>query len=257
MSAIRAIAWNTVLEAVRERVLYLLAGFGVFVFLASRLLAPLALGEGRRITCDLGLVSLSLFGVLIIVFVGHSLVHREIERGSVAFIFSRPVGRGAFVAGKFLGLILVLSAAELAMGSMLAAMLALSHYAVGWDLAGAVILTLLGLWVLAGIAILFASIASPILAGLLVMGVWLIGHGAGSLSDLARLLPDGAAGTAAGAILWVVPRLDLYDASTLLVHGVAVAPGRWLWSASYALLYIAGTLLLARVAFSRRPLTGI
>jgi ABC-type transport system involved in multi-copper enzyme maturation permease subunit len=256
VNAVRAIAWNTVLEAVREKVLYLLAGFGVFLFVASRLLSPLALGEGRRITCDLGLVSLSLFGVLLIVFVGHSLVHREIERGSVAFLFSRPVGRGAFVAGKYLGLVLVLTAAEAAMGGLLAAVLAVSGYAFGWELAGAVALTIVGLWILAAVAILFASVASPILAGLLVMGMWVIGNGAGSLTELASMLSGGTAGAAAKGILWVVPRLDLYNASMLLVHGTAVGEARWLWSVSYAALYIAGTLLLARAAFLRRPLMG-
>jgi ABC-type transport system involved in multi-copper enzyme maturation permease subunit len=257
MNAVRAIAWNTILEAIRERVLYLLAGFGVFVFIASRLLGPLALGEGRRITCDLGLFSLSFFGLLIIVFVGHSLVHREIERGSVAFLFSRPVGRGAFVTGKFVGLAIVLAAAELAMGGMLAGVMALSRFPVDGSLVGAVLLTLLGLWVLAAVAVLLASVASPILAGLLVLGIWVIGNGAGSLTELSGMLPGGAASGAAKGILWVVPRLDLYNASSSLVHGVAVGPTRWLWSASYATLYIVAALVLARIAFSRRPLMGV
>lgn len=256
MSAVRAIAWNTVLEAVRERVLYLLAGFGVFVFVASRLLAPLALGEGRRITCDLGLLSLSFFGLLIIVFVGHSLVHRELERGSVAFLFSRPVGRGAFVAGKFLGLALVLTAAELAMGALLAGVLALSHYAVDGTIVAAVALNLLGLYVLAAVAVLFTSVASPILSGLLVLGMWVIGNGAGSLAELAAMLPAGAGATVTKGILWIVPRLDLYNASATLVHGTTVGATRWLWSGSYAALYIVGALLLARIAFARRPLMG-
>lgn len=257
MNAVRAIAWNTILEAVRERVLYLLAGFGVFVFFASRLLAPLALGEGFRITCDIGLFSLSFFGLLIIVFVGHSLVYREIERGSVAFLFSRPVDRGAFVTGKFLGLALVLTAAELGMGGLLAGVMALSHYPVGGSLAAAVLLTLLGLWVLAAVAVLFASMTSPILSGLLVLGMWVIGNGAGSLAELARMLPGGAATYGARGLLWLVPRLDLYNPSASLVHGTAVGPSHWLWSGSYAALYIVGTLLLARIAFARRPLMGV
>ena len=101
-----------------------------------------------------------------------------------------------------------------------------------------------------------ASVASPILAGLLVMGTWVIGNGAGSLIDLGRMLPGDAAGAAARGLLWLVPRLDLYNASALLVHGGSVGPTRWLWSCSYAALYVAGVLILARLAFARRPLMG-
>jgi ABC-type transport system involved in multi-copper enzyme maturation permease subunit len=137
-AAALAIARNTVLEAVREKVLYVLAGFALFTCAASRLLAPLALGEGRRVTIDIGLAGLSLFGLLLIVFVGHSLVYRELERGSAAFLFSRPLDRGSFVIGKFLGLATVLAGAVSGMGIVLFLVLALSGYAVTPVLAGAV-----------------------------------------------------------------------------------------------------------------------
>jgi ABC-type transport system involved in multi-copper enzyme maturation permease subunit len=244
MSASAAIAGNTFIEAMREKVLYVLGGFAVVVFAASRLAAPLALGEGRRIVCDFGIFSLFLFGMLVIVFVGHSLVYREIERGSVAFIFSRPVGRGAFVTGKFLGLALVLLIMETIMGGILGIVLALSHFAVGWALAGAVAMNLLRLWILSAVAILFASLASPVTAGLFVLGTWIIGTSAGALARFDALRP----------VLWVVPRLDLYDGGGWLVHGIAPSAERWLFLLGYAAAYGTAALLLAHLAFARRPL---
>jgi ABC-type transport system involved in multi-copper enzyme maturation permease subunit len=254
MSITLALAWNTVLEAVREKVLYLLGGFAAFVFVASRVLSPLALGEGRRVTIDLGMTGLSLFGLLIIIFVGHSLVYREMERGTVAFLFSRPIGRGMFVVGKFLGLAAVLAAAVAAMGGILALVLLASGYPFGFDLVGAVFLTLLELWILAAVAILFASLASPVLAGLFVLGAWIIGNTAGSIAELALLLPAGGMRVILRGALWVLPRLDLYNGSEWLIHGRALPPERWIWSIAYAALYSLGALCLARVAFSRRSL---
>lgn len=254
MTVTLAIAWNTILEAVREKVLYLLAGFAGFVFVASRVLAPLALGEGRRVTIDIGMAALSLFGLLIIIFVGHSLVYREIERGTVAFLFSRPVGRGAFVVGKYLGLCAVLAAAVALMGTVLALVLLASGYPFGFELAAAILLTLLELWILAAIAILFASLSSPALAGLFVLGAWVIGNTAGSLADLAALLPAGGARQLAHGFLWVVPRFDLYDGSGWLVHGGSIPAEQWAWSFAYALLYCVAALCLARTAFARRSL---
>jgi ABC-type transport system involved in multi-copper enzyme maturation permease subunit len=254
VSVTLAIAWNTVLEAVREKVLYLLGGFAGFTFVASRVLSPLALGEGRRVTIDIGMAALSLFGLLIIIFVGHSLVYREMERGTVAFLFSRPVGRGSFVAGKYLGLCAVLAAAVAAMGAVLALVLLASGYAFGLELGGAVLLTLLELWILAAVAILFAALSSPALAGFFVLGAWVIGNTAGSLVELAALLPAGGMRSVARGFLWVLPRLDLYDGSAWLVHGRSIPPEQWAWSLAYALLYSLAALCLARAAFARRSL---
>jgi ABC-type transport system involved in multi-copper enzyme maturation permease subunit len=246
MSAGRAIAANTFTEAMREKVLYVLGGFAVLLFAGSRLAAPLALGEGRRIICDLGVFALSAFGLLVIIFVGHSLVHREIERGSVIFIFSRPVGRGSFVVGKYLGLAFVLGVIEAVMGIVLAVVLALSRYHVGSALPGAVILTLMQLWILSAVAILFASVGSPVTAGLFVLGVWIIGNTAGVLAQLPGLRP----------ILWIVPRLDLYNPGNWLIHGDVPSAERWAFLISYAALYICAALFFARAAFARRQLLG-
>ena len=256
MNTTAVIAWNTFLEAIREKALYLLAGFAAFLFLISKFLAPLALGEGRRVTIDLGMMAISIFGLLIIVFVGHALVYRELERGTVAFLFCRPVGRGPFVVGKFAGLALVVLLAVAGMGAILALVLLASHYPLGGEIIGALLLTLLELWILAATAILFASIASPILAGLFVVGAWVIGNSVGAISECASLIAGAGLPTIARAALWLLPRLDLYDGASLLVHGHPFESQVWLWAVSYAVLYIIGTLLLARAAFGRRALVG-
>ena len=256
MSVTIAIAWNTFLEAIREKALYLLGGFAAFIFVASRILSPLALGEGRRVTIDLGMMALSVFGLLIIVFVGHSLVYRELERGTVAFLFSRPVGRGQFVLGKFLGLALVLLIAVTSMGLMLALVLLLSHYPFGTELVGALVLSLLELWILASIALLCAALASPMLAGLFVVGAWIVGNSVGAFSQFAALFPSEPVAFLTRIAPWVLPRLDLYDGARWLVHGQAPLTGQWYWSISYAALYVTAMLLLARVKFARRSLVG-
>lgn len=256
MNAIAAIGWNTFLEAVREKVLYLIAAFAVVVVIGSRLLAPLALGEGRRVTIDLGLMALSITGLLLVVFVGHSLIFRERERGSVGFLFSRPVGRGAFLLGKYLGLCLVLTIAVAGMGVTFALVLWAAGVVPGLPLIGAILLVLLELWILAAVAMLFAAVASPVLAGLFVVGVWWIGNGAGSFAALAAMFPSPTVVAASRGLLWILPRFDLLDAATWLVHGRTPGPETWAWAASYAALYIVGTLALARAAFERRSLVG-
>jgi len=67
-----AIARNTFREAVRDRVVHLLFVFSLVLIAGSRVLSPLALGEGEKIVKDLGLSLIGLFGVLLVVFIGSS-----------------------------------------------------------------------------------------------------------------------------------------------------------------------------------------
>ena len=56
------------------------------------------------------------FGAFIAIFVGVGLVSKEIEKRTVFAIFAKPVGRGEFIIGKYLGLCLTLAVNVIVMG---------------------------------------------------------------------------------------------------------------------------------------------
>ena len=131
---IRAIATNAFREAVRDRVLYNLVLFVLLLTAAAVFLGELSGGQERKIIVDLGLSAMLLFGVFISIFVGIGLVYKEIERRTVYAIFAKPVGRGEFLIGKYLGLCLTLLVNVVAMGAGIS--LALLYVRRGWDPAG-------------------------------------------------------------------------------------------------------------------------
>jgi ABC-type transport system involved in multi-copper enzyme maturation permease subunit len=254
LRVVSAISWHTFLEAVRDRVLYLLLFFGIFVFGASRLLSPLALGEGRRITLDLGFTAISCFGCLTAIFVGHQLVFREVERKTLYFLFARPLRRAEFVWGKYLGLLLTLGAAVALMGAILAAILLASGYAFGPAFAAALWMGFLELAILAAVAVLLASVTSPVLAGLLTLGVWLIGHGSGDLQLLLRSSDAPAVQAAVGAFSCIVPRLDLYNDILPVLHQEMYPATQLSYGLLYAVCYATAALLGAALVLARREL---
>ena len=108
LGRIVAIAGNAFREAVRDRVLYNLVLFVLLLTGAAVFIGELSGGQERKIIVDLGLSAMLLFGVFIAIFVGVGLVYKEIERRTVYTIFAKPVGRGEFLLGKYLGLCLTL-----------------------------------------------------------------------------------------------------------------------------------------------------
>lgn len=102
---IYAIALNTYREAVRDKVL-----FGVLVLATAVLALTLALGElsldqQMRVVTDLGLASISIFSVIIAIFLGSSLLYKEIERKTLYVILPKPIARFEFLLGKYVGIV--------------------------------------------------------------------------------------------------------------------------------------------------------
>src|SRR3954447_9388959 len=157
---IAAIARNAFREAVRDRVLYNLILFMLLLTGASIFIGELSGGQERKIIVDLGLSAMLLFGVFIAIFVGVGLVYKEIERRTIYAIFSKPVGRGEFLLGKYLGLCLTLAVNVAVMGAGVS--LALVYVAGGWDplalnIWPAVALVYVELMIVVAVALLFSS----------------------------------------------------------------------------------------------------
>ena len=122
------IASNTFREAVRDRVLYNLIAFALLLSGAAILVGQISIEIEKLVVINLGLTAVSLFGVVIAIFIGIGLVSKEIEKRTLYTVLSRPVRRWEFIVGKFFGLAgtLVVNAFFMAVG-VFAALFYVSH----------------------------------------------------------------------------------------------------------------------------------
>src|SRR5438552_4896026 len=116
------IATNTFREAVRDRVLYNLIAFALLMTGAAVLVGQISIDIEKLVVINLGLTAVSLFGIVIAIFIGIGLVSKEIEKRTLYTVLSRPVRRWEFIAGKFFGLqgTLIVNTACMAVGVFLA-----------------------------------------------------------------------------------------------------------------------------------------
>lgn len=101
-----AVAINTFREAVRDRVLLGMVGATIGVLLFTLAVAQLSLNEDRRVIFDLGVGSISLFSVVVSVFLGSALLYKEIERKTLYVILPKPLHRHEFLLGKYFGIVI-------------------------------------------------------------------------------------------------------------------------------------------------------
>ncbi|MCA9699612.1 MAG: ABC transporter permease, partial [Myxococcales bacterium] len=156
-----AIALNTFREAVRNKVLAILVLFAVALMAFSLVLGQLSLHEEVRIIKDLGLAGISLFGVVIALFLGVNLLSKELDRKTVYAIIPKPLHRWEFLLGKYLGLVVTMTALVVLMSLVLAAFLAVQGGGHGVTMVRAEVLIWLELLLLMAVAMLFSSFSSP------------------------------------------------------------------------------------------------
>lgn len=250
-----AIARNAFREAVRDRVLYNLVLFVLLLIAGAIFLGELSAGQEAKIIVDLGLSAMLLFGVFIAIFVGVGLVYKEIERRTLYAILSKPIGRGQFLLGKYLGLCLTLLVNVLIMG--LGVSLALVYVRRGWDplvikIWPAIFLIYVELMIITGVALLFSSFSSPALSALLTFFVFVIGHFSADLKALSGTTGSASARWLFRSLYYLLPNLSNYSVITAAAHGVASDTRSVAVAAVYAIVYIMVLLAGATLIFSRR-----
>lgn len=264
MNRVVALSLNTFREAIRNKILYVLLFFGIGVIASALALGQMSLHEEARITRDVGLGGMLLFGVLIGVFVGVNLVYKELDRKTVFALIPKPIHRWEFILGKYVGMVLTLLVLVAIMSAVLFGVLALQHLAAGADndvapVVRAIVLTFCELAVVTAVAVLFSSFSTPLLSGAFTLGMFVVGHFTPELRELIARVGSTAARLALSAGLRLFPDLHLFYVSGAMVGGQYVSVhGAYVdWSyvgaaAAYGALYSACALALAMLLFSRR-----
>lgn len=252
-STIYAVARNAFREAVRDRVLYNLIVFVLLLTAAAIFLGELTAGQEARVVTDLGLSATLIFGVFIAIFVGVSLVWKEIEKRTVYSLLSKPVSRTNFILGKYLGFCVTLLFNTLVMG--LGVTLALVYVGGGKFIAGAwpaVYLIFLEMTIITGVAIMFSSFSTPALSALLTFFVFVIGHFSSSLRDLAQSMGSDAALIFFNIIYYLLPNFSHFSVISNAAIGQTPPVSMIAYATAYAAVYDIILLTITTIIFKRR-----
>ena len=252
MSGAFAIAQNTVREVVRQRMVLVLALFGVALVGASQVLSPIALGEGQKVVTDFGLAGSSLLATLLAVMLGSNLLHKELERRTIYAVMAKPIRRSEFLLGKFLGLWVTSAALVAGMTAIVFALLSVVYRETPWLLLGSLALTVVELGVITAVVVFFSAFTTPALTAFFTIATIVAGHFA---DDLRYFATQGASvwiTRTTEAVYWLLPHLSLFNARGQVVHGIAVEPERLAFATAYGLLYMMALLIAAGAIFERR-----
>lgn len=260
MKAIIAIARNTFLEAVRNKVLYSIVFFAIALILLAVVLGTASVAQDARVVRDIGLFAVSFFSDMIAVFIGVTMVYQELERKTVYNVLSKPVARPAYFVGKYLGMAFTLLVQIAIMGAALVAVMLVRGDPTPPLLFGALLLLYVRCLVVAALAVFFASFSTPYVSGFLTLGIWLVGS---LLQNLEAFLLGDISGDISPAVetmihaigkgvITTAPDLSLFVLTTQLTHDIHVPGSYVIHALLYGIFYAATFVTFGALLFRRR-----
>jgi ABC-2 type transport system permease protein len=265
------IAHNTLLEAVRHRLLNFLLLLALALVVGARWFRDFNFGAPElKFLADCGFGAMAFFGAALVIAATAQLFFGEIENRTALTLLAKPVWRAEFILGKFCGIV--------ALAAIFCALLTLVLMLVLWTREGDLMrefkdafptgrqvhypnLVLAGVlqWarlsVLAALTLLVASFAQTqlftVVTGFFVL---VICHLQALAND--AYARSGAAVTrvVAGGIAWVFPNFQLFSLADSLAAIDAPAAGDVLRVLGYGLIYAAAACALATYSFRHREI---
>jgi ABC-type transport system involved in multi-copper enzyme maturation permease subunit len=247
-----AIARNTFREAIRDKVLYVLLLFAATVIFGSKALGWISIGQDIKIVKDICLAATSIFGVLIAIFVGTSLIYKEIDKRTLYTILSQPMHRYEFILGKYLGLMAVLAVSVLTMVATTALYVVLLGGEINLVFFEAALLIYVQLLLVTAFAVLMSALTSPILGAIIVFCAFVLGNGTGILRDLPPQFDDTFAKKMLETAYYVIPNLSNFNIRAEAANDVPVDAFYVGWASAYGVVYAGIFLILAALAFENK-----
>lgn len=269
MNKIIAIALLSFQEGLRQRLLYGIIIFALFLMTVSVLLSGMFMRDIAKITVDFCLAAISLGGLLVPFFLAVNLLARDIERRTIFSLLSRAVSRSQYILGKFGGLVLLTATivAILSASALLALWISKLLYGDFFfqrlnmaALFTAVGVELLGLVMFAAVVVLWSCITtSSFLVTLLAVATYIIGH---TMEELVRFMAAPPPGVeisplvekTLAAALYIFPNLAAFDLKLAAAHGLMPSAREIVFLLGYGAGYTAAALCLAIIFFQRRDL---
>ncbi|MBN2429353.1 MAG: ABC transporter permease [Deltaproteobacteria bacterium] len=266
MKRISALALITYKEGIRNRSLFGILAFALFVLGLNIAVAGFFMREVGKVTVDMNLSALTFSGLLLVFFVALNLMAKDIDKKTIQLVFSKPISRAEYIIGKYLGIQVFILVSLSVLFTMSTATVFLVKniypgYFSGFSWSAffiASFFVFLKLAVLSAILVFFSTITTSSFACLIfTVCVYLVGE---TLEDVIFYIKSGfrtediseALQGFIDIISYVFPNFSLFDFKLEAAHGLAVAPTRLGFGLFYGVLYIFIILSFACLFFQRR-----
>lgn len=251
MNNILAIAKNSFKETIRDRILYVIVIFAALMIVASLLAGSISMEQDAKVVQDFGLSSIFLFSILMAVFIGTNLVHKEIDKRTIFLIFSKPIKKSQFILGKFAGLGATMAVILAFMALVFMILVRIKTGSFHPLLLEAILLNYFEVLFIIALTIVFSSFTAPLASAVYTILFFLVGHSATTVKTIASTA-DPFLKYVLQAVYYIFPNLEKFNIRNTVTYNIGFTVPQIGWNILYAAVYIALLLYLANLILRRQ-----
>lgn len=254
LEKVLTISKYTFKEILKSRILYSTFITGLALVLITFVATEFTYGVPDKVALDFGLGMLSLSSLGISIFMGATLLSKEIDSRTVYMVISRPVPRYAFIIGKIMGLMCVLMVNIAILSSMTLACVALLGGKISGIILISILFNVLESLLLLLVVVFFSLFANPILSSIISIILLVLGHGIQEtqMTSFVQLRPQ------IKAVLefyhLVLPGFYKLNLKDFVTYNQEISTQYLTSAATYGLMYSLFMLLMIIFLFERRNL---
>ncbi len=252
MKSVWVLAKNTFLELIRDRILYGLLVFAVLLIGLSLALGQLSFAEQSRISANFGFTAIHLSMVVLSIFVGSTLVAKELDKKTIFTLLARPLSRPQFLLGKCLGLSMVTLTVVMGLAVMLCFVFLGLSVPIDIQYLTALFGIILESFVLLGLTIFFGSFASPAMVVTSSIGFFLIGHWLNDLSFFASKSKSEAFLRFSDLVSSFLPNLEKFNWRSAVIYQEKISGFEVIAALGYSLAWFMLLMTLTSIILRRK-----
>ncbi len=244
----------TFVEVIKSKIMILTAVIGIALLLISFIGSEFTYGVPERVALDFGMGMLTISAVAIAIFMGVTLISKEVETRTVHMILARPVTRWSFLLGRMFGIssVLFLNISILGVLTIAFYLYLGGNYSslLIWSLFFAFLESILMLMVVVFFSLLTNITASVIYSVI----IYFAGHGISELMNLTFVKANSLFQVLVSGFSVVIPDLSKLNIKNHLVYNADVPFDYLIGTSIYSLFYFFTLILITVFIFNKKSL---
>jgi len=246
------IARYTFLEISKSRLIYAIFMLGFFIWLVAYVAAEFTYGVPERVSLDFGMGMLSLSSLGVSIFLGSTLIYKEIENRTVYIVLTKPTSRSTFLMGKILGLIAVII-----LNTAILGFFTLSCYFFQGGQWNSMAVWAIAFTIIESVAVLmavifFSLLTNPILTALYGIGFAVVAHALNEINQLFFVRENPLLQIFLGFLGYIIPNLSAMNLRSYLLYENAIEFEKLAMAAGSVCVYTFAMALLCCFIFSKK-----
>lgn len=241
-------------EIIKSKILYSTLIIGLGLIVTTFVATEFTYGVPEKVALDFGLGMLSLSSLGISLFMGATLMTKELDSRTVYMVISRPIPRWAFIVGKILGLFGVLCLNVFILSIMT---LAASHVLGGeinQAILIAIVFNLLECLMLILVVVFFSMFSNSILSALISLTILLLGHAVQETQNISFVQSRPVLKGMLEFYHLILPGFYKLNFKDFAIYQKSIDPSYIFWAFSYGSFYSLFLLLAIIYIFSKKNL---